>query len=154
MLTQLPQVTGMSHRFSGGGRRDNIFVVPCIRAIAKNDVDFAAFESCQFQVELKIDETLEFNRKDIFVPARLSSKFVVRNDVRTLLGYAEMSDADNWDGRPPESFGTFNAPMSRKNLAGFIDQDRIRESKVLDRTLNLFDLAGRMDAGVVRGGTQ
>ena len=44
--------------------------------------------------------------------------------------------------------------MSRKNLAGFIDQDRICESKVLDRTLNLFDLPGRMGARVVMGGTK
>src|SRR5262249_42103041 len=70
---------------------------------------------------------------------RLLRQPVVGDDHDALLGSAEPGDRQGWDLGAAEPLGGFQAPMTGKDGAGFVDQDRVCP-KLLDATHQPGDL--------------
>ena len=62
-------------------------------------------EPGEHQVEVQALEGLELLREKVLVPARVQGEAVVGDDVRALLGLAEMRELDHRDGGHPELAG-------------------------------------------------
>ena len=65
------------------GSRINVF---------EKKIDFTGLKSSQFYFEIQIKKTLQFNRKNLLIPAGLLRKSIVCDYVCALFCFAEMFD--------------------------------------------------------------
>ena len=88
MFSQKPLITGltdsgMRHRFTG---RAGIDAGAGLVIGLVNDIELAEGKPGQFDVEVDVHQSLQFDRENVSVPACQFSRSVIANDVGALLG--------------------------------------------------------------------
>jgi hypothetical protein len=87
-------------------------------------VDFGHFEADLADIELQVDEALQFDRQRFPVPARLFRQPVVSDDVGALFHFAQVRQLQEGTSSKPSSlaarvkprtFGRYSAVLASKN---------------------------------------
>ena len=119
---------------------------------AQQDVDFRRLEPYNRHVEIQIniDQLLDFESKEGPIPARVLGKFVVGDDVGTYLVLRHVFEADRRDQLKTKLPCGRNAPVTGNNAVMTINEDRVPETKMPDAFSNLPDLFRRMCPRIIR----
>src|SRR5450759_70770 len=114
----------------------------------QDQIDLRSFKTRWFAVEPNIDEALQLNRQDLWIPTSLFGQAVVGDDVGSLLGLIEVREANRRHRRYVEALGGFDASVPGDDVAIVIDQDRVVEAKSENGFSNLADLAFGMSPSI------
>ena len=142
MVAQDPQLAGLgddSSRFKIGDRPFR-HIAGGWNPRVQDHVDLRQFKAGQLNVEAKIDEVLKFNGQNFRRPTSFLCELIVGNHIGALIPFAHVLEAKCRDGFVAEQLCSFHAAMTGYELVVSIDQDRIVESKPLDRSSNFLDL--------------
>ena len=99
MRSKGPDVTGPRHRRAHSWRIGNLVLRARQFAIGlgggvQHPVDVCRFEACKLDIEIEINELLQFDRQNFPVPPGLLGQPVVGQDVRPLLGCRQVGEPD------------------------------------------------------------
>src|SRR5438552_8079789 len=97
----------------------------------EDEVDLGSIESGQLDLEIEVDEPLQLEAQELSIPARLLRQFVVGQDVRTHIGFAQMRETHSRYCIDANEFVSFDATVTGHDLFLVIDQDRIAEAELL-----------------------
>ena len=115
----------------------------------KDEVDLRHLEPGQFDIDLELDQPLQFDRQQLLVPAGLLGELVVGQDIGALIGLAQVRQPAGRHCVDAEELGRFHAAVAGDDLLGIVDQDRVAEAELLDALCDLANLLLRMRAGIV-----
>jgi hypothetical protein len=97
--SELPEISDSAHRRGGIPERGDL-VVWCGRAAGRallyfiqHKVDLGQGEAGQLQVEIHLEEPLQFDGQQLAVPAGIERELVVGDDIGPAFGRIEMREA-------------------------------------------------------------
>ena len=154
MAADLPEVAEPRDGRAAVTRRHNVVHVRLRLGLANQHVDLGHLEAGNRNVEIKIErrEMLQFDPKDLAIPAGLLGELVVGEDVGALLSIAEMLKTQARYGSQTELLRGFHAAVASDDGPGPVDEDRIVKSESLDARRDLGNLLGTMSSRVAAVG--
>ena len=133
-------------------RRDRLVVR--IRRAFQRDVNLAGREPRGRQVNLECCQLTQLQFQQLGVPAGVQGNLVVGQPKCPLLGIAKTFKNDGRHLGKRHGLGGKQAPMPGNDRPVRVDQDRVGEPELPDRGHDLFDLAWRVRARIVRAGNE
>jgi hypothetical protein len=157
MRSQSPEIIRARHRrrrhvgdvVFGAGRLPRR-----LGGFVERDVDVGCREAGDLDIEVELDQPLQLNGEDLAIPAGLLGQPVVGEHVGPLLGLGEMREPNGRDGGEADQLGRLDPSVTGDDLAGIVDQHRVRKAEPFDAVGDLPDLLLRMSARVVLIGLQ
>src|ERR1035437_1187558 len=155
VFSEHPQITGSAH-----GRlrqvRYRVFIRQSRGGVLRREKlrQFHILETEQAHVEVFILKSLDFDAKQLVIPASVFGQLVVGDDVRALLCFAQMIENDDRD------FGESQLPRGKKTTVARdeaslrIHQNRIVKAELSDAGGDLGDLGVGVGPGVSGPGDQ
>jgi hypothetical protein len=160
MAAELPEIARLANRgreirhrrepILGTGRR----VRRRLARIVEDQVDLRLAEARQINLEIEVDQRLQFLRQDLTVPAAILGELVVGEEVSAPFRRSEVGEAKGRDLFHAEELGGLDPAVPGNDLAVVTDEDRIIESEPLDALGDLLDLLLRVRPRVAAIGPQ
>jgi len=155
MVANLPEVAGLRYRGAVPvGFRDFVVGVR-LRAVqlANQKIDLWQFKSRERDVEVEIErQLLEFQRKQLRVPAGVLRKLVVRDHVGANLGRREVADPHRRDVGHSKAYGGERGAVTGDDPVLSVQQDWPDEPEFPDTPPELLDLLLEWVRGLVARG--
>ncbi len=113
--------------------------LPFARRI-EGKIDLRQREAGQFHVEVEIDQSLQFDRQQVLVPARIQGELVVGQDVGPAFGFAHVRKTHRRHLRHAERPCRQHPAMAGDDGVIIGDQHRVGEAEAIDAVGDLADL--------------
>src|SRR6516164_7624350 len=150
MLTELPNVANPAHSDTRTGFGNFVLgagaFLPSFLGIMQDELDVTHVEASQLDVEVKIDQTLQFNGENFPVPTGFFGEPVISDDVSALVRRREMTEPQGRHLGQPEELCCLDPAMTGNNHVRIIHKHRIVEAESLDAVCDLSDLFTRVRA--------
>ena len=150
MSTQLPDLAPAGHRYLAGVGNDVFGRVVAFgvrgTGLVNDEINLSDFETREVDVEFKVEQALQLDREDFFVPPGVKRQLVVGQDVSAPLRLGQMRERDRGNGFHPEELGSLDTAMTSDDIAIIRDEDWVGEAELFNRLRNLLDLRLRMRA--------
>jgi hypothetical protein len=156
MPSKQPQLARSTHRgIAAAKRRDMVLRLcrPCGSTLAgfvEDEIDLSEREAGKLDLELQVDQPLQFECEQFPIPAGILRKLVVGKHIGAPLGTPELRQPQRRNSAPSEMPGGLDAAMSSDDLVIVADQHRIGKAEPLDTSGDLPDLFAGMGAGIAR----
>ena len=149
MISENPYVAGFRARRDGN--RWDVLVVGIILAL-HDHVDLTGREARDGEIKIDVHhgQVGQFKFEDLEIPAGVEGDLVVGQAQGTLLRIREAMKDDGRDFGHPDGFRCEQPSVTRYDRPIDVNQDRIGESELADRSHDLIDLTLGMSAGVPR----
>src|ERR1035437_6088063 len=98
--------------------RDWVFHLGHRARLSQDQINFWDLKPCDGHVEaraIECQQVLEFNRKDLLVPACVLGQLIVCDDIRTDLFWGEIFEADCWNLAKTEQLRCFDSAVAGNN---------------------------------------
>jgi len=124
----------------------------CFRSPVQNDVYFRNIKTGQNNLELVVEQSLQFDGEDFLVPASLLGQPIVGQNVSPFLCRTEVGNLHRWDLGKSQQLRRRNPPVTGDNLVGLVYQNGVGETELLDSGGDLPDLFACMRTCIARIG--
>src|SRR5262245_7676291 len=102
------------------------------------------------KIDLGLEKELELGREDLLIPSSILGELVIGEDVSALLLGTHMLDANAGHRREAEKTCRLSPPVTGKDCALGIDENRVGEAELTDAVCDLPDLLLRVGSRVAR----
>ena len=116
--------------------------------LVEHHVHLGERKAGQLQIEIKVDQTLQLDRQELPIPARIKGELVVRNHVGAPFCFSEVRQPQRRNCGLSKEPDSLHAAVAGNDLVGVADQHRVVKPEPFYASGDLLDLLSGMSAGV------